>query len=558
MEPFWRTQSYPKHLAPEINEAAYKNILEFTDEAIAQFPQQKAYSNMGTSISYKELDTYAERLAAYLQKELGLRKGDKIAIMMPNLLQYPVAVLAALRVGAVIININPLYTARELEHILLDSDAKFIIILENFAHTLEQVLPKSLVQRVLLAKIGDLFPFPKNMIYNAFAKHVKKFVPKHQVPHVLLSQALKEGTGLHYTRPDITPEDLAFLQYTGGTTGSSKGAMLSHKNIVSNSLQVLSWLEAFPEFQLKRTICPLPLYHIFALLADCFVLFKLGSESVLITNPRDMKDFLKTLKKAPFSAIIGVNTLFKHLLTQDAFRSLDFSQLKLTLGGGMAVERAVATEWKELTKCTLVEAYGLTEASPAVCINPPNLKSFEGSVGLPLPSTLVSIRGEDNSEKGINEEGELCIKGPQVFEGYWKNPEETRQVLSSDAWLKTGDIAKVDEQGFVHIMDRKKDIIIVSGFNVYPNEIEDVVTHHPKVREAAAVSVPDTKTGEAVKLYIVKKDESLTEKELIAYCRQNLVNYKVPRIIEWRSELPKSNVGKILRKDLKTPRTVRA
>ncbi len=550
MQAFW-TRSYPKGLKPEIDSSKYSHLIELTDDAIARFKDKIAYSNMGTGLSYRELDRISSKLASYMQNTLGIKKGDFVAIMMPNLLQYPVSVLAVLRTGATIINVNPLYTARELEHILVDSQAKCVIILENFAKTLEEVIGRTQVKSVLLARIGDLFPFPKNVLVNSVVKYVKKMVPDHKLSHIPWMTAMQSGDTRTYKKPNLGPEDLAFLQYTGGTTGASKGAMLTHKNIISNTLQILSWLFAFPEIKIDRAICPLPLYHIFALLADCFAFFSLGTESILITNPRDMKDFIKILRKSPFSAIIGVNTLFKHLLHQSDFKNLDFSKLKLTLGGGMAVEKAVADQWKKVTGCTLVEAYGLTEASPAVCINPPTLQNFEGSVGLPLPSTLVSIRNEEDKELGIGEEGELCVKGPQVFKGYWKNSEETKSVLTEDGWLKTGDIAKITAEGFIHIMDRKKDIIIVSGFNVYPNEIEDVVTHYPKVLEACAVSVQDEKTGEAVKLFVVKKDPSLTEQELLTYCRKNLTNYKVPRIIEWRKELPKSNVGKILRKELK-------
>jgi long-chain acyl-CoA synthetase len=550
MEAFW-TKSYPKNLDVNINADQYANLVEFAEHAISQFGEKVAYSNLGTGLLYKELDRISSQLAAHMQNKLGIKKGDKVALMMPNLLQYPVAVIAALRLGAIVVNINPLYTARELEHILRDSEAKCVIILENFANTLEQVLTKVPVKSVIITRIGDMFPFPKRALVNTVVKYIKKMVPAYSIPHIAWTEAAHTTDASLLKKPTIVSEDLAFLQYTGGTTGASKGAMLTHRNIIANTLQILSWLKAFPEIKLTKAICPLPLYHIFALLADCFAFFTLGTESILITNPRDMKSFMKDLKKGPFSAIIGVNTLFKHLLLQDEFKKLDFTQLKLTLGGGMAVEKIVAQEWKKTTGCTLVEAYGLTEASPAVCINPPNIGQFEGSVGLPLPSTMISIRDENDKELGIDQEGELLVQGPQVFKGYWKNPEETKTVLSQDGWLKTGDIAKITPEGFVHIMDRKKDIIIVSGFNVYPNEIEDVVTHHEKVLEACAVSIPDERTGEAVKLFVVKKDQSLTETELLSYCRKNLVNYKIPRVIEWRKELPKSNVGKILRKDLK-------
>ncbi len=551
MEPFW-TKNYPKNIPAEINADQYANLNELVDLTVARFRSQPAYSNMGAKLSFEEVDRYSRAFASYLQNTLGIQKGDSVAIMMPNLLQYPVSVLAILRTGASVINVNPMYTARELRHLLTNSQAKSVIILENFAKTLAEILPETSVQSVIIARIGDLLPFPKNHIVNFAVKYVKRMVPCFKIPQALSwIEVLKKGDASRLKKVKIDAEDIAFLQYTGGTTGVSKGAMLTHRNIISNTLQILSWFTANPDFKLDRAVCPLPLYHIFALLADCFGFFALGAESILITNPRDIKGFIKTIKNVRFTGIIGVNTLFKHLLNHPDFKSIDFSHLKISLGGGAAVEKSVAEAWAKATGCVLLEAYGLTEASPAVAINPPSLDCFAGTVGLPLPSTLISIRDENAKELGINEEGELWVKGPQVFKGYYKDEEETKRSLQ-DGWLKTGDIAKINEQGFISIMDRKKDLIIVSGFNVYPNEIEDVVTHHPKVLEACAVAVPDEKTGEAVRLFVVRKDESLTEAELLAHCRKNLVNYKMPRSIVWRKDLPKSNVGKILRKELKS------
>ena len=550
MEPFW-TKTYPKNVPRDIDPEQFSNLNELIDDAIGRYRFKTAYTNMGAKLSYDDVDRLSKSFAAYLQNQHGIKKGDKVAIMMPNLLQYPVSVLGVLRTGATILNVNPMYTARELRHILCNSEARCVIILENFAKTLEEVLPDTAVQAVLVAKIGDLFAFPKNYLINFAVKHIKRIVPAFSIPHAIpWLKALQSGDRSQLQVVDIKPGDIAFLQYTGGTTGSSKGAMLTHRNIIANTLQILTWFTAFPEYKIERAVCPLPLYHIFALLADCFAFFVLGTESLLITNPRDMKNFIKTIKDFEFTAIIGVNTLFKHLLHHPDFKKINFSKLRVSLGGGAAVEKIVADEWLRATGCVLMEAYGLTEASPAVCINPPVIGRFAGSVGLPLPSTLISIRDENAKELAIDEEGELWVKGPQVFKGYWKDEAETKLTLV-DGWLKTGDIAKIDAQGFVQIMDRKKDIIIVSGFNVYPNEIEDVVTHHEKVLEACAVAIPDDKTGEAIKLYVVKKIDDLTEAELVAYCRKNLVNYKIPKLIEWRKDLPKSNVGKILRKELK-------
>lgn len=551
MEPFW-VKHYPENVPADINPKQFATILELTDKAISEHGSKKAFTNFGHSLSFNDVNRLSLRFASFLQNNIRLKKGDTIALMMPNLLQYPVAILGALRAGLTIVNVNPLYTPRELRYLLKESEAKAIVILENFGKTLEEVLADSFVEHVFVTRMGDLLPFPKSALINFVVKHVKKMVPAFELPDVFFFKtAIEEGDETRYLRPSLSGEDLAFLQFTGGTTGPAKGAMLTHANMVANTLQVLAWFCQDPSVNLSPAICPLPLYHIFALLADCFVYFTMGAECILITNPRDVNGFVKELRKHKFSSMIGVNTLFKALLHHSRFQSIDFSNLKLALGGGMAVEREVAEQWQKRTGLPLLEAYGLTEASPAVCINPLDIKAFSGSIGLPLPSTLVSIHDENGTERKVGEEGELWVKGPQVFKGYWRNEADTQKVLSSDGWLHTGDIAKLDEKGFVYILDRLKDMIIVSGFNVYPSEIEDIVTRHPKVWEACAVAVADEKSGEAVKLFVVKKKEDLTKEELIAFCRENLVSYKIPRIIEWRKDLPKSPVGKILRKDLK-------
>jgi long-chain acyl-CoA synthetase len=487
-----------------------------------------------------------------LQGERGFKRGDRVAIMMPNLLQYPVVLFGVLRAGMTVVNVNPLYTARELEHQLKDSGARGIVILENFAHTLQEVKGCAALDTVITTQIGDLFPVPKRQLVNFVVKHVKKMVPAFELPgSVKLLEALSAGGDYDLEPVTVGHEDIAFLQYTGGTTGVSKGAVLTHGNMCANVLQSSAWLGKGLEPGQETVITALPLYHIFSLTANCMVFMTLGGKNILITNPRDMKDFVKTLSKYHFSVITGVNTLFNGLLHTQGFEQLDFSHLKLALGGGMAVQRAVAEQWKKVTGRPIVEAYGLTETSPAACINPLDLKDYNGSIGLPIPSTDISIRDDDGKELGVGEVGELCFKGPQVMRGYWNQPEETAKVLSKDGWLRTGDVGKVDAKGFVTIVDRKKDMILVSGFNVYPNEVEDVAMMHPGVRECAAVGVPDVHSGEVVKLFVVRKDPNLTAEELIAHCHKYLTGYKVPKHIEFRNELPKSNVGKILRRELR-------
>jgi long-chain acyl-CoA synthetase len=472
--------------------------------------------------------------------------------MMPNILQYPVALFGTLRAGMIAVNVNPLYTARELEHQLKDADVKAIVIFANSAHVLEKVLPHTPVKHVLLTQIGDFLKFPKNYVVNFVLKNVKKMVPPYSLPTALDFKAcVAAGDPAKFKRPLVKGDDIAFLQYTGGTTGVAKGAILTHRNIVANMLQARAWIKDFITESQEIIITPLPLYHIFSLTANCFVFSSIGALNVLITNPRDIPGFVKELRKWRFTAITGVNTLFNGLLNNDEFRKLDFAPLKLALGGGMAVQKAVAERWKQVTRSPLIEAYGLTETSPAACINPMTLKEFNGYIGLPISSTEVEIKDDNNKSLSLGEIGEICIRGPQVMAGYYNRPEETAKVMTADGFFKTGDLGFMTEQGFVKIVDRKKDMILVSGFNVYPNELEDVVVGHPKVLECAAIGVPDEKSGEVVKIFVVKKDDSLTADELMKFCRENLTSYKVPKSIEFRKELPKSNVGKILRKDLR-------
>jgi long-chain acyl-CoA synthetase len=472
--------------------------------------------------------------------------------MMPNILQYPVTLFGILRAGMVAVNVNPLYTARELEHQLNDSGTKTIVIFENSANILEQVIANTNVENVLTTKIGDMLPFPKSAIVNFVIKNVKKMVPSWNIKNTKdFLECVKAGDEAKFIRPEIVRTDTAFLQYTGGTTGVSKGAELIHDNIIANLMQAKAWISPVTEIGKEIIITPLPLYHIFSLTANCFTFSTIGALNVLITNPRDMKGFVKELNKWKFTAVTGVNTLFNGLLNTPGFSDVDFSSLKLALGGGMAVQKSVAQRWKKATGIPLIEAYGLTETSPAACINPLDLKDFNGTIGLPVPSTEVVIKDDDGKTLGVGEIGEICIKGPQVMKGYWNNPEETKKVMTDDGFFKSGDIGTMDEKGFFKIVDRKKDMILVSGFNVYPNEVEDVVGSNEKVFECAAVGVADERSGEVVKLFVVKKDPSLTEEELKKFCKENLTGYKVPRIFEFRDELPKSNVGKILRKDLR-------
>jgi len=553
MEKIWwkNYQSGVPHFIDQELEAL-NSIPELMDQSFKKYASKPAFHCMGKTLSYSELDLLSQKFASYLQNDLKLSKGDRVALMMPNILQYPVALFGILRGGFVAVNVNPLYTARELEHQLKDSGTKAIIIFENACHTLEEILPHTGVKFVLKTGIGDMLSFPKNILVNFVLKKVKKMVPEYSLPNAInFIDALNRGQAPLFKNPGTVKTDIAFLQYTGGTTGVAKGAILSHRNILANLCQARAWISPLVVEGEEIIITPLPLYHIFSLTANCFTFSSIGGLNILITNPRDIPGFIKELKKWKFTAITGVNTLFNGLLNNPNFSSIDFSTLKLTLGGGMAVQKAVAEKWRKVTGKALIEAYGLTETSPAACINPMNLADYNGFIGLPISSTMVEIKDDDENTLGIGQIGEICIQGPQVMEGYWNRPDETAKVLTKDGFLKTGDIGVMDDQGFVKIVDRKKDMILVSGFNVYPNEIEDVVATNPKVFEVAAIGVPDEKTGEAIKLFVVKKDDSLSSEELIKFCRENLTNYKVPKLVEFRTELPKSNVGKILRKDLR-------
>lgn len=551
MEKVW-LKNYPDGVPETIDPNEYKSLGDMLLNSIHYFKNRPAYSNLGTSLSYEDVEILTRNLAAYLTSKAGLNKGDRIAIMMPNLLQYPIALFAALRAGLVVVNTNPLYTERELEHQLNDSGAVAIVILENFAGTLAHIIDKTNVKTVITTRIGDLAPFPKSFIINFAVKYIKKMVPNFNLPMaVKFNDAITIGKSEAFEDANTQHDDIAFLQYTGGTTGVAKGAILTHKNMIANLLQVRAWVSN----ELKKEsneifITALPLYHIFSLTANAFAL-TLGAKSVLITNPRDMKGFVKELSQEKFTFMAGVNTLFNGLLNSPGFSQLDFSHVKLFLGGGMAVQEAVALEWQEVTGHVLIEAYGLTETSPGVSVNPANNEKFTGNIGLPVSSTKVCIKDKNGSELAFNEPGELCVKGPQVMQGYWKRPEETDNVMDSEGWLHTGDIATIDERGFITLVDRLKDLIIVSGFNVYPNEVENVVASHPKVMEVGAIGVPHEKSGEAVKLYVVKKDSDLTEEELKAFCHKEMTRYKCPKYIQFVDILPKSNVGKVLRKDLR-------
>lgn len=545
-------KSYPSGIQPEIDIHAFNSVAEVFERSVSEYGDLPSFSNMGKTISYAELGSMVTNLAAYLQSLPGMEKGDRVAIMMPNVLQNPISIFAVLKAGFTVVNTNPLYTARELRHQMKDSGAKVIIIVDNFCHTLEAVIKDTNIEHVITTRLGDLLSFPKAMIVNLVVKYVKKMVPKYSLPdNVTFKRALSIGAGKAFQPQTITHDDIAFLQYTGGTTGLAKGAILTNRNMVANMQQASEWISKAVEPRKEVIVTALPLYHIFSLTANCLTFLKVGALNYLITNPRDMPGFVKELKGTGLTAITGVNTLFNGLLNTKGFSDLDFSSLKLTLGGGMAVQQGVAERWHRVTGTPLLEAYGLTETAPAVCINPLDLHDYNGSIGLPVPSTEVSIRTEDGEFLPIGEVGELCVRGPQVMRGYWNKPEETAFVLDEKGWLKTGDVAMMDENGFVFIVDRKKDMILVSGFNVFPNEVESVVAACPGVLEVGVIGVEDEKSGEAVKAVIVRNDDTLTEKDVIDHCRKELTNYKVPRFIEFREELPKTNVGKILRRELR-------
>ena len=546
-------ENYPAGVPEQIDVSQYASVPAVLEEAFTRFSDRPAFASFGRQLSYGQIDEMSRQFAGYLTGVLKLGKGDRIAIMMPNVLQYPIALFGALRAGLVVVNTNPMYTARELKHQLEDAGARAIVVLDNFAGTLQHVVAETQVQHVITTGIGDLLGFPKGPLINFVLKHVKKMVPAFDLPQaVRFRDALARGAAHPLQPVTLTHDDIAFLQYTGGTTGVAKGAMLTHGNMVANMLQAAAWIGTdLVKPGEEVIITALPLYHIFSLTANGLVFMRLGGLNWLITNPRDMPGFVKELRKSGFTALTGVNSLFNGLLNTPGFSELDFSKLHLTLGGGMAVQRAVAERWKKITGCTLAEAYGLTETSPAVCINPLDLKEYNGSIGLPVPSTNVAIWSEDGTPLPVGEVGELMVHGPQVMKGYWNRPDETAKVLGADGWLHTGDIAKMDANGYFYIVDRKKDMILVSGFNVYPNEVEDAVMAHPGVLEVAAVGVPDEHSGEVVKLFVVRKDPNLTEEALKQFCRENLTGYKRPKLIEFRDSLPKSNVGKILRRELR-------
>ncbi|MCW9709603.1 long-chain-fatty-acid--CoA ligase FadD [Avibacterium sp. 21-586] len=545
--------NYPEGAERELDTSGYENILDMFDKAVREHPDRAAYINMGQVLTFRKLEERSRAFAAYLQNELTLQQGDPVALMMPNLLQYPIALFGILRAGMVVVNVNPLYTPRELEHQLQDSGAKAIIVVSNFASTLEKVVFNTEVKHVILTRMGDQLSFGKRTLVNFVVKYIKKLVPKYKLPHaVTFREVLAVGKYRQYVRPHLTGNDLAFLQYTGGTTGVAKGAMLSHHNIITNVSQA-KWI-AYPfvgdHTRERKAILALPLYHVFALTVNCLLFIELGVTAILITNPRDIDGFVKEMKKYRFIAITGVNTLFNALLNNENFKEIDFSQLKLSVGGGMAIQQSVATRWHETTGCNIIEGYGMTECSPLIAACPINVVKHNGTIGVPVPNTDIKIIKDNGEEAQLGEPGELWVKGDQVMQGYWKRPEATAEVLK-DGWLATGDIVVMDESYSLRIVDRKKDMILVSGFNVYPNEIEDVIMLNYKVAEVVAIGVPNEVSGETIKVFVVKKDESLTRDELRQHCRQHLTGYKVPKDIEFRDELPKSNVGKILRRVLR-------
>jgi long-chain acyl-CoA synthetase len=551
VEKVW-LKHYPPGVPAEINPHQYQSLVHLIDESLQRFADLPAYDCMGTKLTYAELDRKSLAFAAWLQNVARLQRGDRVAIMLPNVLQYPIALLGILRAGLTAVNVNPLYTARELQHQLHDSGARAIVVLENFAHVLQEVRGATEIEYVIVTGVGDLLSFPRSVLTNFVLRFIRKQVPAYELPDaVTFRSTLRAGKFLLFKKPVLTLQDVAFLQYTGGTTGVAKGAVLTHFNMVSNVLQAGAWLNAYLKPAETVAITALPLYHIFSLTANCLTFIRSGAYNVLITNPRDFPGFVDTLRRFRFTCISGVNTLFNALLNTPGFDRLNFSALSISLGGGMAVQKSVAEHWKKITGKVLTQAWGLTETSPAVSINPFDLPEFNGSVGMPVPSTEVSVRDDAGNEVGLNEVGEICVRGPQVMRGYWNRPDETAKVMLSDGWLRTGDIGYVDDKGFVFLQDRKKDMILVSGFNVYPNEVEDVIAKHPGVLEVAAVAQPDERSGEVVAVFIVRKDQNLTAEQIVDYCRTELTGYKIPRHVYFRNELPKTNVGKILRRALR-------
>jgi long-chain acyl-CoA synthetase len=560
MERIWLKQ-YPPGVPADIDLSQYASLVELLEESFARFSDRKAFICMDKSISYRDLDEMSLAFAAYLQSK-GLQKGARVALMMPNVLQYPIATAAVLRAGYAVVNVNPLYTPRELEHQLKDSGAEAIVVLENFAHTVQQVIGHTALKHVVIGSMGEMLGL-KGVIVNLVVRRVKKMVPAYSLPGATaFNDAIAAGRGIKFSKPKMAPDDVAFLQYTGGTTGVSKGATLLHRNILANVLQNDAWLQPAlavpPHLDQLLIVCALPLYHIFALTA-CFLLaVRAGGTNLLIPNPRDIAGFIKELMKYQVNSFPAVNTLYNGLMHHPDFKKIDFSKLKISNGGGMAVQRPVAEQWKKLTGCGIAEGYGLSETSPTLTCNPATSTAFNGSIGIPVPSTLISIRDDDGNEVPLGEAGEICAKGPQVMVGYWNRPDETAKVMTADGYFRTGDIGVMTPDGYTKIVDRKKDMILVSGFNVYPNEIEEVIASHPGVLECAVIGVADDKSGEAVKAFVVKKDPTITAEDIIKFCREELTGYKVPKLIEFRTELPKTNVGKILRRQLRDEKAVAA
>ena len=551
MEKVW-LKSYPEGMPEEIPAPPWRSIRDLFEHSFASYPDRSAYTNMGTTLSYADLNQQSMQFACFLQKKLGLTRGERVAIMLPNILQYPVAMCGIFRAGLVVVNVNPLYTARELKHQLKDSGARAIVILENFAHILEDVIGDTDVDHVVTTGIGDLLNWPKGAFMNLVLRYVKKAVPSYRFANSTpFRKALKQGAGEKLNVVDLGYADIAYLQYTGGTTGVSKGAMLSHRNMVSNVQQTITWQgDVYDDVEQVIAITALPLYHIFSLEGNCLTVMALGGENVLITNPRDFEGFAKEIARFDFNLFTGVNTIFASLMNTPSFDKIDFSHLRVAIGGGMAVQPAVAREWKQKTGQPILQGYGLTETSPvAICCKVRS--DFTGTIGLPVPSTDVMIVSDDGNALPLGAIGEICIKGPQVMEGYWQRPKDTADVMLPGGWLRTGDIGRMDEDGFVWIEDRKKDMILVSGFNVYPNEIENVVVELDGILEAAAIGIADERSGEVVKIFAVRKDESVTEQDILDHCRENLTGYKRPKYVEFRDELPKTNVGKILRRELR-------
>lgn len=547
----WRPLYHPS-VGKKIDLDQYQNIADVFDESVSKFNSKTSFVNMGNSYSYTELNEQVEQFASFLQHELKLKKGDRIAIQMPNLLQYPIVLFGAIKAGLIIVNTNPLYTASEMKHQFKDSGAKAIVILKNYAHLLQSIIKETNIESVILTEIGDFLKFPKSLIINFVVKYVKKMVPSFDIPNAYdLRDALEIGRLTRFQKIEMNPHDIAFLQYTGGTTGVSKGAILTHRNIIANMLQIAHWMSPKLEVGKEIALTPLPLYHIFSLTVNCLAFMRYGAKNVLITNPRDIPAFIKIMKTSGFTAMSGVNTLFNALMNHPDFTTVDFKKVKVSVAGAMALQKAVSEKWEKLTGTKIVEGYGLTESSPVATCNPIDGTDRVGTIGIPLPDTWIKFVNDDGSENP--EMGEICIYGPQVMKGYWQRQDETDKVIDKEGWLRTGDIGTMDELGFLKIVDRKKDMILVSGFNVYPNEVEDVIATHPGVLEVAAIGIPDVHSGEVVKVVVVKRDPNLSEHDIIEHARKSLTNYKVPKSVEFRDELPKTNVGKILRRALRTP-----